>query len=452
MRIGIALIIIGDLIIRVSDISAYYSDQGIWPIRLIYKFGWQPGFWSIHALNGSFNFEISLFFLHFILALFLLLGYKTKIATILIWLFTISLHNRNLFIQQGGDDLIRLILFWGIFLPWNSFYSIDSYKIKIKHVTIANLGFLFLIASVYFFTANLKTSPEWRSEGSAIYYALSIDQLRLPLFGDWLYQFPWLMKPLTHLVFYFEILIPILIILPSKNGILRFIAILLILFLQIGIGSTLYVGIFMYVNIVAALALLPPFIMNKMKIFGTSEIKSELLKKNKINYFIITQNIIGVSVIIISLILNLSSTNWFQYQLKKEINYSVNFLRLNQYWGMFSPYVLKKDGWFVYQGISSKGKEWDLRLNQEKVDYKKPKHVVQMYKTDRSRKLAENMQNDYFSFLRPLYGKYILRQWNLKNPDKKISTLNLYFIEKNNLLNYKTTPLQKKLYCVCTEN
>jgi hypothetical protein len=116
---------------------------------------------------------------------------------------------------------------------------------------------------------------------------------------------------------------------------------------------------------------------------------------------------------------------------------------------MFSPHIIKKDGWFVYHGMDSIGRQWDLRLNQDYVDYKKPEHVVSMYKTDRWRKLAEHMQNDQYTFLRPLYCRYIIRKWNAEHPEKKIAILNLYYMEKENLIGYKTTEITKKLFSVC---
>jgi hypothetical protein len=124
-------------------------------------------------------------------------------------------------------------------------------------------------------------------------------------------------------------------------------------------------------------------------------------------------------------------------------------LRLNQYWGVFSPTVMKRDGWFVYYGIDSLGRQWDLRRNEDYVDFSKPAHIVNMYKNDRWRKLAENLQSDASAFLRPLYCKYILSNWNSKHPEKKIVTLNLYFMEKKSLPNYRTTAVEKKIFCVC---
>jgi hypothetical protein len=453
MRMSLALVVIVDLCIRTVDLEAHYCNTGIWPTELIHNFGWQTGFWSLHALNGSHVWALFLIVVHFVFAFFLFVGYKTKWATAILWLLYISLHNRNVFILQAGDDLLRLVLFWGIFLPWHRYYSIDARtnNFASKQNIVTNLGYLLLIASVYFFSVSLKTSHEWHTEGTAVYYALSLDQLRLPFLGDYVYQFPALMKVLTWFVFYVELLIPVLILYPAKKGHLRGIAFTLIAMLHIGIGLTLYVGLFYLISIVSAIALLPSSFMNRVEsIFRLKKIERNVRTKNTNNLLFI-QSTVCTLVIVLCLVINLSRVSWFSYQLRKEVLIPINMLRLNQYWGMFSPGVIKKDGWFVYYGIDSLGRQWDLRLNQDYVDFTKPEHVVGMYKSDRWRKLAENMQGNH-TFLRPLYGKYILREWNKQHPEKKIVTLNVYFMEKETLLDYKTSPLVKHLFCVCVES
>ncbi len=458
MRIATGLIVCVDILIRGNDLSAHYTGEGMWPIYLIKTFSWSAGFWSIHIFSDSYWWEFFLFSLHFIFAFFLIIGFKTKLSTFIVWILLISLHNRNLFILQSGDDELRLLLFLGLFLPWSNCYSIDSKQKKFlqKPNTIANFGYFFLIASIYFFTVNLKSSSEWHSQGTAIYYALSLEQLRLPI-GDWLYDYPELMKLLTWFVYYLELLIPILILLPAKKGYLRFIAFIVLAVLHVGIGLTLYVGLFFIINIVGSIALLPSFVLNKLETnsrFFKVNVKTSLtqlpskinkIKRVAVNYFLLL-------VIILCLINNLSSLKWFNYELRSELNYPINILRLNQYWGMFSPRILKKDGWFVYYGIDSLGRQWDLYKNKDYVDFSKPKHIVSMYKTDRWRKLAENMQSDNFTFLRPLYGTFILKQWNKNHPNKKMATLNLYYMTKQNLPNYQTTVPEKKLYTVSSVN
>src|SRR5688572_6217093 len=75
------------------------------------------------------------------------------------------------------------------------------------------------------------------------------------------------------------------------------------------------------------------------------------------------KNLIGgvdLLAIIAGLIVNAGSVRSFKYELRHELWYPVNVLRLDQHWGMFSPNVLKKDGWFVFHGVDSVGRQWDL--------------------------------------------------------------------------------------------
>lgn len=462
MRIGVALVVLADLCIRGSDLTAHYTDAGLWPTSLVHNFGWKPGFWSLHELSGSYLWALFLFILHIVFAFGLLFGFRTLVSTLGVWLLYISLHNRNLFVQQAGDDLLRIVLFWGLFLPWNAYYSYDSrfFRFEPKQRYIANIGYLLLIASVYFFTVCLKYSSEWRTEGTAVYYALSLEQLRLPGVGDWLYGHPGIMKAITYSVFYAEALIPILILWPSQKGYPRFIAFLLLIILHAGIGLTLYVGLFFIINMVTAIGLVPGFVMDELErkiAWLKNPGKSLFVKQNRRLVFLREKlrpliNIVCLLVIIVSLIMNLGFLSWFGYTLRGETLYPINIFRLDQYWGMFSPAVLKRDGWFVYHGIDSVGRQWDLRLNQDYVDYKKPPRIVSMYRSDRWRKLAENMQRDDMTFLRPQYCRYVIRKWNREHPDKKMATLNLYYLQKENLPGYKTTGVSKILFCVCDGN
>jgi hypothetical protein len=451
MRIGIALVVIADLLIRSDSIIAHYTGAGLWPSELATSLGWKKGYWSVHTLNDDPFYAHILFSIHGLLALFVLIGFKTRISTVLLWLFTISLHNRNIYVLQAGDDLLRLVLMWGIFLPWHARYSIDNLNKQILHARFAipSIGYFILIASVYFFTVLLKTSSEWWSEGTAAYYALSIEQLRLPVTGDLLYRYPTILKILTWTVIIIELCIPILIMIPSKRGSTRLIAFIMIVILHSGIGLTLYVGLFYVIGIVSAIGLIPSSTFDKLKIPHFIIENSRI----KINYFTpAIINGIGMILIVICLLINLSTIHGYPYKLHPVSALPTHVMRLDQRWGMFSPGIIKKDGWFVYEGIDSAGHYHDLRMDSDTVNFKKPPHIVSMYQDDRWRKLAENMQNDNFTFLRPLYCKFLLHNWNKDHPAKKMKVLNLYFMEKNSLPGYHTTPVKKINYCVCYES
>ena len=68
-----------------------------------------------------------------------------------------------------------------------------------RTLTFATFSYLLQTAFVYIFSAMLKSGKEWIPEGTAIYYALSLDQFTTA-FGYFLYQFPLLLKILTFAV------------------------------------------------------------------------------------------------------------------------------------------------------------------------------------------------------------------------------------------------------------
>lgn len=452
MRIALGLIIVSDLLIRFSDLQAFYSNEGMWPKQIMYNLGWQQGFWTIHSLFAGTGWPVVVFLIHLTLGCCLLLGYKTRLSTLLVWLLYVSLHNRNVFILQSGDDLLRLVLLVSVFLPWGNYYSLDSKKLQTAYpyYPLANMTYLILIASVYLFTALLKTGNEWHSEGTALYYALSLEQLRLPLLGDFIYQFPFLLKTLTHTVYCVEFVLPFLILWPSIKSSNRAIAFGLILLLHLGIGSTLYVGLFFWISIGTALALLPRYAIDKFELLVFKQLSNPTTLQQPPQLLAYSINGCLALVLFLSTTYNLSGLPWFRFQLSGNMTYVVNAVRLNQYWGMFSPDILKKDGWLVYHGIDKSGRQWNLYNNSNYVDYNKPAHIVNRYKNDRWRKLSENMQNGNFLFLRHLYSNYYLKQWNKTHPEKQIATLNLFFMEQETLADYKKTEAKKILYCVST--
>lgn len=449
MRIGVAAIVLIDLCIRACDLEAHYTDAGVLSVSVLKAFGWQPGYWSIHTLSGGLVWQVVLFVIHALLALALLLGYRTRWLGVLLWLMEISLHNRNTFIGQSGDDLLRIVLFWGLFLPWDRCYAIGPVKgiRRTQYFSIATMGYLLLIASVYFFTVNLKISPEWRSEGTAIYYALSLDQIRWPM-GAWLYQYPALMKLLTHLVYYMEVLIPFLIVLPSRGQWPRLLAFVVLLILHIGIGLTLYIGLFYLINIVTAVGFIPANVFNRFKIpyrFPAIRLAVKPAWARQL-----TIGLCGM-VIALNLIGNLSYCGWFTFTLRKELWQGIYLLRLDQYWGMFSPGILKDDGWYVYRGFNASEQAFDLYANTPGVDFKKPERVVDMYRSDRWRKFAENYQSGSRGYLHEPYCRWYLKTWNREHPENKMKRLEIFFMEEVSLPDYQTKPVTRRLCSACSD-
>jgi hypothetical protein len=260
-RVCLALIIITDLVARARDLTAHYSDAGVLPrAALLGEIGqWSP---SLHLISGSPRIEALLFVLAGVVALALLVGYRTRAATLLSWLLLLSLQARNPAIMQGGDMLLYLLLFWGMFLPLDARFSVDAalnedaQRAPNAFFSMATTALLVQAMCVYTFGALLKTSPVWIPDGTAVYYALNLDYLVTPI-GAWLREFPSLLTYLTYFVWSLELLSPVLMFSPIAHVRVRLAGMALLLMLHTGFLLCLYIGIFPFASMTSILAFTP---------------------------------------------------------------------------------------------------------------------------------------------------------------------------------------------------
>lgn len=266
LRLGVAIAVLADLAMRARDLQAHYSDRGILPLDMIFSqiapSYYRPTYLSLHLLSGETWFQALLFSVTAIIAALLLVGYRTRVMTVLCWLLIVSLHSRNPLVITGGDTLVRMLLFWGMFLPLGARYSIDSAlnvslsKRKKRVADAASFALIVQLVCMYFFTGLMKTHAYWHVDGSAVYYALNLDMLTTP-FGRHLLNYPILLRGMNFLVLYLELAAPILIFMPWRNGIFRCLFFTLFFSLHVGFWLSMWIGIFPFVCMIAISMFLP---------------------------------------------------------------------------------------------------------------------------------------------------------------------------------------------------
>src|SRR5207302_774947 len=183
----------------------------------------------------------------------------------------LSLHNRNPMILQGGDVLLRMLLFWGMFLPLGVRYSLDALlkpstlaPQATRVFSVATVAMLLQVAFMYWFSVFLKTDPVWFGDYTAIYYALSLDHFVTPL-GKLLLPYPTLIKGLTFATVSLEALGPVLALLAGVcKWPVRVAVILAFATFHIGMGLCLELGLFSSICCVAWLAYLPAGFWNRV--------------------------------------------------------------------------------------------------------------------------------------------------------------------------------------------
>ncbi|MGI9326608.1 MAG: DCC1-like thiol-disulfide oxidoreductase family protein [Pseudomonadales bacterium] len=260
-RVLLGAFLILDLILRTRDLTAHYTDFGVMP-RAAALDSLSISSFSVHLMNGSAPFQLFLFAVAALFALMLVVGWRTRLATVVSWALLLSLQNRNIEILSGEDNLVMLLTFWAMFLPLGARYSVDAALSRNAHpgpnsyFSVATIALLLQGMYVYFFSALLKSDSRWFPDGTAVYYALQLDYFVKP-FSLWLREFEPLLEVLTHYVYALELIGPILIFSPICFLLLRSTMMIAFITMHIGFFMCLEIGAFPIIAIIMNLAFLP---------------------------------------------------------------------------------------------------------------------------------------------------------------------------------------------------
>src|SRR5215212_10835548 len=425
-RVILALLVLADLVNRATDLRQHYTDAGVLPRTVLIQDVLSPWSFSLNLMNGQLFFQVLLFAAAALAALGMLVGYRTRLCTIVLWVLLLSIQWRNPLVGGSDGPLLRLLLFWGMFLPLGAYWSVDRAKgavarLSVRFLSVATFGLFLQIALVYWFTALLKSGPEWRVDGTAIYYALSIDQIATPI-GHYLLNYPDLLKMLTFATFGLEAFGPLLLFCPFFTGPVRTGAVLAFMSLHFGIWLTMDIGIFPWISAFCMVCFFPTWFWDK----ASSRLRSVLLRRVELARRLqlatawlgdaivtfskallsflhdarqllfagpvlhgdpladltagpvppetpndeapaeepgelrssLATNLLAFFFIFYVLCWNLTTATSFT--LPERIVPLGPFLGLDQYWGMFAPSPSKEDGWYVIPGELRDGQKVDL--------------------------------------------------------------------------------------------
>lgn len=157
LRIVLGLLIVADLVLRSSNLTFFYSDAGAMPRTLAAEIQSpaRAGI-SVYNLVGSPEGTLFLFLVQALVAVFLILGYRTTVMTTVSFFFVLSLDIRNPLVLSYGDSLLRALLFWSVFLPLGERWSIDAHQRtrKTRPYVSGVATFLILGQVVYMYLTN----------------------------------------------------------------------------------------------------------------------------------------------------------------------------------------------------------------------------------------------------------------------------------------------------------
>jgi hypothetical protein len=259
LRIGLAAVILGDLGFRLRDFAAHYTDAGALPRATVEGVAWP---FRLYFLGGGAVLPAALFALTALAATALLLGWRTRLATLGCWYLLRCLHDRNPLVLNAGDTLLRVLLFWSLFLPLGRAWALDARRSAraMGPVLVAGWAAVALhvqLAIVYLDTGIRKLMERDWGRGVAVHEALGADYLVSDL-GRWLYHHGTLLMGLTYATLVLELLGPQALLLYGRNARVRFVLCATFILFHLGLGLALQLGVFSPVCMIVWLALMPP--------------------------------------------------------------------------------------------------------------------------------------------------------------------------------------------------
>lgn len=436
-RVALGALLLVDLAIRAMDLGAMYTDDGMFSRAEICRRATTIWNWSFHFGGGSTGYQAALFLLAGVLALALLIGWETRLTTIGSWLMLVSLHHRVPVVLSGAEILLRMLLFWAMFLPLGRAWSLDRWREQRRAgtsapieagqvVSIASAAILLQMALMYLFSAIAKSNTQW-FRGEALAGILAHDFYALPP-AAWLLGFPLLMKVLTWGALLLEWAAPLLLLL--FKGSLRLAVLAALLAMHLGIGLCLEVGLFSFVSMAGLALFLPAEFWNSrwlahfLRSAGPVQqgVGAGNLAAPHPRFYYAGQGLcLVVLIYIIAVNINTLPGRPLAPLAPETWRPLTRGLGLSQGWTMFGS-VPSKDGWYVAHARLEDGSEIDLLRAGAAVDWRRPDFPARQYPNHFWHKIFREMayyDEQGFQVFRAPVAEYLCRRWNAHHASEK---------------------------------
>jgi hypothetical protein len=196
-RIVYGIVVIATLLLLRPDWLAWYGVHGWVSLDAVHELERGARFSLFNLLPQDDRWIEALFWVLLASAAMLTVGFLTRVNSVLVYLCLTSIHQRNLYINHGGDTFLRVAGFFLIFAPAGAALSLDR-LIRIRRgkegpeVPKRNLWAQRMIqielSLVYVITALWKVQGQSWTGGSALFYIYHLIEFQRFPIPDWLLE------------------------------------------------------------------------------------------------------------------------------------------------------------------------------------------------------------------------------------------------------------------------
>jgi hypothetical protein len=317
--------------------------------------------WSLHLATGGVLGQLLLFALAGVAATGLMVGFRPRLCAATCYLLWLSLHFRNPLVSDFGDWTLLVMLMWAAFLPTSSprwpWERVDGPASVRSVATAALLAQLLLIYSSS--AAHKARGAGWAS-GAVLPAALQLKAMSTSA-GLWLAEHPGLCAGLSTVTLALELLGPLLLFLPWRNGAARLAVAIAFIGLHLSMRLFLRLGLFTVYSLVPWLAVLPAAFWDRM--LKRTEPAAEGIADDPLPRF---AKVLVIALLGIVAVWSVGTASPAAGTLQRAQPFT-GALGLAHSWSMFggADYV---DGWFRAPATLASGAKVDLLTGEPPVE------------------------------------------------------------------------------------
>ena len=241
---------------QLPTLLTFYGPAGVLPTAP--PLG--PGAWTLLSVSTSAPVVIGLWVVTLLGAVGVMIGFRTRLAAILVFVGVLSFERRDPYILNAGDLLLRTLAFYLVFSPAGEALSLDRWRrardrfweFPLRAPWTLRLMQIQL-SVIYFATLWGKLQGDRWRDGTAVSYALRIDDIHRFATPDFLTDSVVLSEILTFGTLLLELALAILV----WNRTLRPWVLALGVSLHVSIAFSIMVGFFTMLMLTLYLAFIP---------------------------------------------------------------------------------------------------------------------------------------------------------------------------------------------------
>jgi hypothetical protein len=257
VRIAFGLVATLWTVSQAPNLVTFYGPAGVLPTPP------DPGTWgwSLLGLSDHAPVLFALWVVTLLGAVGVMIGFRTRLATVLLFVGVLSFERRDPEILNAGDFLLRNLAFYFVFAPAGEALSVDRWR-RARHrfwefplrAPWALRLMQIQLSVIYFATLWGKLQGDLWRDGSAVSYALRVGDIhRFPTPG-----FVTGSVVLTELLTFGTLLLELSLAVLVWNRVLRPWVLALGVLLHLSIAFSIMVGFFTMLMLTTYLAFVPP--------------------------------------------------------------------------------------------------------------------------------------------------------------------------------------------------